>query len=125
MTNTMNRHNKLFNDYKTKQRIMNELQQKYLFKEGEKYTFYPIINNYIIKYNKPFFPSSTSTQIYYDKPSISINNLNNINRSYNNNAIKYIDTAPLEETYDVFNKRTTNRLKKSFQENPLLDCYLQ
>ena len=115
MTNAMNRHNKLFNDYKTKQRIMNELQQKYLFKEGEKYTFYPIINNYIIKYNKPFFPSSTNTQIYYDKPSICINNLNNINRSYNNNAIKYIDTTPLEESYDIFNKRTTNRLKKSFQ----------
>ena len=117
MTNGLNRHNKLFNDFKAKQRIINELQQKYLLKEGEKYTFYPIINNYIIKYNKPFFPTSTNTQIYYEQPSININNINNINKSCNDNIIKYYDTAPQEDPYSLYNNRGINRLKKSFQEN--------
>ena len=40
--------NKLFEDYKRKEEIINQLQQQYLLREREKYTFFPIINNYII-----------------------------------------------------------------------------
>ena len=58
-----NRYNKLFNDYKTKQIMLNELKQRYLFKEGEKYTFYPIINNFIIRYNRPYFPNLSNIMI--------------------------------------------------------------
>ena len=47
--------NKLFEDYKRKEAIINQLQQRYFLKEGEKYTFFPIINNYIIKYRNPCF----------------------------------------------------------------------
>ena len=47
--------NKLFEDYKRKEEIINQLQQQYFLKEGEKYTFFPIINNYIIKYRNPCF----------------------------------------------------------------------
>ena len=43
-----NRSNKLFNDYQKKQELINQLQQKYSLIEGEKCTFFPIINNYII-----------------------------------------------------------------------------
>ena len=43
--------------------MLNELKQRYLFKEGEKYTFYPIINNFIIRYNRPYFPNLSNIMI--------------------------------------------------------------
>ena len=117
IVNAANRHNKLFNDYKAKQRIINELQQKYLFKEGEKYTFYPIINNYIIKYNKPFFPNSTSSDIYYEEPSINNNYLSNTNKTNNITKINYLDSLSynIKPPSNFSNNKVTNKLKKSFQ----------
>ena len=65
---------KLFDDYQKKQEIINQLRQQYLYKEGEKYTFFPIINNYIIKYRNPFFINNVSTT--------EINNNKNIKNSF-------------------------------------------
>ena len=56
------RNNKLYIDYKVKQMMINELQKRFFFEEGEKYTFYPIINNYIIKCNRPYFPTLTGSE---------------------------------------------------------------
>ena len=60
------RYDKLFNDYKAKQKMLNILQQRYLYKEGEKYTFCPIINNYIIKYKGLYYPDSSNRDYSYE-----------------------------------------------------------
>ena len=81
--NICNRHNKLFNDYKKKQRMLNDLQQRYLSEEGEKYTFYPIINNYIIKYNRPYFPNFQNSDFFKQDP-LSYEYFNKLNNNQNN-----------------------------------------
>ena len=50
LNNEYKKNNKLFNDYIKKEELINKLRQQYLYQEGEKYTFYPIINNYIFKF---------------------------------------------------------------------------
>ena len=83
--------NKLFEDYKRKEEIINQLQQQYLLREGEKYTFFPIINNYIIKYRAPCFFNNTNKYSIteYDK---GIQNMN----------------------YSLFNGNTRNNSNKTF-----------
>ena len=83
--------NKLFEDYKRKEEIINQLQQQYLLREGEKYTFFPIINNYIIKYRAPCFFNNTNKYSIteYDK---GIQNMN----------------------YSLFNSNTSNNSNKTF-----------
>ena len=63
-------HNRLFKEYKFRQDMLNEMRQQYLYREGQKYTFIPIINNYIIKYKDNSKNISTDSQIY----SVSKNN---------------------------------------------------
>ena len=86
--------NKLFNNYKIKQIKLNDLQQRYLFIEGEKYIFFPIIKNYIIKYNRPCFPILPKSEIHnqenpltYNNYFIYINNTNNFNSISNFTSI--------------------------------------
>ena len=73
------RYDKLFNDYKEKQKMLNILQQRYLYKEGEKYTFCPIINNYIIKYKGLYCPDSTNRDNSYGNSCINHQNYNDMN----------------------------------------------
>ena len=73
------RHDKLFNDYKEKQKMLNILQQRYLYKEGEKYTFCPIINNYIIKYKDLNYPISTNRDYSIENSPIKQRNYNAMN----------------------------------------------
>ena len=73
------RYDKLFNDYKAKQKMLNILQQRYLYKEGEKYTFCPIINNYIIKYKGLYCPDSTNRDNSYGNSCINHQNYNDMN----------------------------------------------
>ena len=73
------RYDKLFNDYKAKQKMLNILQQRYLYKEGEKYTFCPIINNYIIKYKGLYCPDSTNRDNSYENSCINHQNYNDMN----------------------------------------------
>ena len=109
------RHNKLFNDYKAKQIMINELQQRYLFKEGEKYTFYPIINNYIIKYNKPYFPTLPNTEIYPQEIPLRSKYSNNFDSSENFKKINYFESISNDDNVFNYNKtETNNSLKKSF-----------
>ena len=109
------RHNKLFNDYKIKQIMLNELQQRYLSKECEKYTFYPIINNYIIKYNRPYFPNIPNTEIYYNDVNLSykyFNDTNNTNKTKNYSSIP----KDINLSYTYINNDNNKSTKKSLHK---------
>ena len=110
-----NRCNKLFNDYKVKQMMLNELQQRYLFIEGEKYTFFPIIKNYIIKYNRPYFPSLPKSEIHnQENPLNYYNSLNNTN---NFNSINNF-TSVSEDT--LFSKNKSSKKSYHKKKNGLI-----
>ena len=116
--NINSRHNKLFNDYKTKQYMLNELQQRYLTKEEEKYTFYPIINNYIIKYNRPYFPSIQNTDMYSHEPPLTYKYFNNTKNTNNHNKIKNNNSTIQEfnSPYIYTENQPNKSLKKSFNK---------
>ena len=95
--------------------MLNELQQRYLSKEGEKYTFYPIINNYIIKYNRPYFPTLPNTDIYQEDPLTYkyLNNLNNSNKHKTSNINMQENNIPYNNTEN----NTKKSSKKSLINN--------
>ena len=45
---------KLFDDYQKKQEIINQLRQQYLYKEGEKYTFFSLSGAEKSAFGRPF-----------------------------------------------------------------------
>ena len=107
-----NRCNKLFNDYKVKQMMLNDLQQRYLFIEGEKYTFFPIIKNYIIKYNRPYFPSLPKSEMNNQENLLNYNNyFNNLNSTSNYNSINNF-TSISEDTLFLKNKSSKKTYHK-------------
>ena len=91
---------KLFNDYKRKQELINQLQQQYASMEGEKYTFFPIINNYIIKYKNPC--------IINNKYAVTEYNNNILNKK---NSFSYYNNT-FNKTFDIKTKEK-NRYNKS------------
>ena len=78
-------HNRLFNDSKIKQKIINELNIKYSQLEGVKYTFIPTINkNYKIKtpknkktYNSCIMTPSIKKKDNFNKTHDKLNSINN------------------------------------------------
>ena len=111
----MTNNNKLFNDYKKKQDILNQLQQKYSYKEGLEYTFFPIINNYIIKYQNPCFINSS----YFDKFSLTNKHAiteyeNNIskNKSKSKNQNKKYNEFTMVKQREKTIKNNDNKNKK-------------
>lgn len=107
-----NRNVKLFNDYKRKEEMMNQLQQKYFYKEGEKYTFFPIINNYIIKYKNPCFfndkyaMSANNTQKFNFTTSLSTNSKKNF--FYKNERNKRFNKNQMIKRIEVINHNNSN-----------------
>ena len=91
---------KLFNDYKRKQELINQLQQQYASMEGEKYTFFPIINNYIIKYKNPCIINNKYAVTEYNN---NILNKKNSFSYYNNTFNKTFDIKTKEK--NRYNKR--------------------
>ena len=107
-----NRCNKLFNDYKVKQMMLNDLQQRYLFIEGEKYTCFPIIKNYIIKYNRPYFPILPKSEMNNQENLLNYNNyFNNLNSTSNYNSINNF-TSISEDTLFLKNKSSKKTYHK-------------
>ena len=141
--NKENKINKLFNDYQKKQEIINKLRQQYLYKEGEKYTFYPIINNYIIKfkYKNPYIINNeissfnTNTEInnkiamtepnnFFIKKKNIKENISNKQTRYNKNKIikriKLVNNDNNNINYSMkINKRSTPNftIKNKTEEN--------
>ena len=108
----------MFNNYKIKQIKLNDLQQRYLFIEGEKYIFFPIIKNYIIKYNRPCFPILPKSEIHnqenpltYNNYFIYINNTNNFNSISNFTSIS-------EDT--LFSKNKSSKKSYHKKKNGLI-----
>ena len=98
LNNEYKKNNKLFNDYIKKEELINKLRQQYLYQEGEKYTFYPIINNYIFKfkYKQPFF----------------INNNNKIAMTEPNKFFENKTYEKNNKSNDIFNQTRYNKNKK-------------
>ena len=95
---------KLFNDYQKKEEMINKLRQQYLYTEGEKYTFFPIINNYIFKFK-------------YKNPYI-INNISSQNSQLNN---KVAITEPNKFLVNKKNEKDNNILKqKRYNKNKII-----
>ena len=113
-----NRYNKLFNDYKTKQIMLNELQKRYLSKEGKKYTFYPIINNYIIRYNRQNFPNFGNTEIYYQEDPSTHKYYDGLNSKNNCKKTKDFDYIPqdINSQYNYIIKYNNKNKKISIQK---------
>ena len=99
-----NRSNKLFNDYQKKQELINQLQQKYSLIEGEKCTFFPIINNYIIKFNNPCIINNKYAVTEYNN---NILTKKNSFSNYKNNTFNISN-----KTFD-FKAKEKNRYNKS------------
>jgi hypothetical protein len=97
------KNNKLFEDFQKKQDIINNLRQKYLYKEGEKYTFFPVINNYFMKFK--------------------YRNINNIsNNGYNSNnkfSITEYDNKRFEKNKKI--KRIRISKNKSKKNNLIIN----
>ena len=98
-----NRSNKLFNDYQRKQELINQLQQKYSLIEGEKCTFFPIINNYIIKFNNPCIINNKYAVTEYNN---NILTKKNSFSNYKNNTFNISN-----KTFD-FKEKKKNRYNK-------------
>ena len=98
LNNEYKKNNKLFNDYIKKEELINKLRQQYLYQEGEKYTFYPIINNYIFKfkYKQPFF----------------INNNNKIAMTEPNKFFENKTYEKNNKSNNIFNQTRYNKNKK-------------
>ena len=99
-----NRSNKLFNDYQKKQELINQLQQKYSLIESEKCTFFPIINNYIIKFNNPCIINNKYAVTEYNN---NILTKKNSFSNYKNNTFNISN-----KTFD-FKAKEKNRYNKS------------
>ena len=118
LNNEYKKNNKLFNDYIKKEELINKLRQQYLYQEGEKYTFYPIINNYIFKfkYKQPYFinnnkismtePNKFFENKTYEKNNKS-NNIFNQTRYNKNKKIKRIKI--LNGNINKINYMTNNK----------------
>ena len=98
LNNEYKKNNKLFNDYIKKEELINKLRQQYLYQEGEKYTFYPIINNYIFKfkYKQPYF----------------INNNNKIAMTEPNKFFENKTYEKNNKSNNIFNQTRYNKNKK-------------
>ena len=99
LNNEYKKNNKLFNDYIKKEELINKLRQQYLYQEGEKYTFYPIINNYIFKfkYKQPFFINNNNNKIAMTEPNKFFEN-----KTYEKN----------NKSNNIFNQTRFNKNKK-------------
>ena len=99
LNNEYKKNNKLFNDYIKKEELINKLRQQYLYQEGEKYTFYPIINNYIFKfkYKQPFFINNNNNKIAMTEPNKFFEN-----KTYEKN----------NKSNNIFNQTRYNKNKK-------------
>ena len=122
LNNGNKRHNKLFNDYKTKQNLLNELQQRYLLKEGKKCTFFPIINNYIIKYKVPYISCAESREMFYDEPPLISKYYNNINNFYKNKKLETI-FHNLNIPYNNINNENSNDYQKTLKRKNICLTY--
>lgn len=103
-------HNRLFKEYKFRQDMLNEMRQQYLYREGQKYTFIPIINNYIIKYKDNSKNISTDSQIYSVSKNNSFlyNNFNEDNINYRNSNNKQNKSSFL---YSISDNKSINYKK--------------
>ena len=100
------KNNKLFDDFQKRQEIINNLRQKYLHKEGEKYTFFPVINNYFIKFKH--------------KNISHLNNITNIDNNYNNKlALTEYDNKRCEKNKKI--KRVRISRNKNNNNNLIIN----
>ena len=105
------KNNRLFDDFQKRQEIINNLRQKYLHKEGEKYTFFPVINNYFIKFK--------------NKNISNLNNISNIDNSYNNKfAITEYDNKRFEKNKKIKRVRLSRNKSKNNKDNYFLNNFL-
>mgnify|MGYP007101922331 CR=1 FL=1 len=105
------KNNRLFDDFQKRQEIINNLRQKYLHKEGEKYTFFPVINNYFIKFK--------------NKNISNLNNISNIDNSYNNKfAITEYDNKRFEKNKKIKRVRISRNKSKNNKDNYFLNNFL-
>ena len=98
--------------------MLNELQKRYLSKDGKTYTFYPIINNYIIRYNRPNFPNFTNTEIYYKEGPSAHKYHDGLNSKNNCKKTKDVDFIPQDINFQynyIINDNNKNT-KKSIQK---------
>ena len=149
LNNEYKKNNKLFNDYIKKEELINKLRQQYLYQEGEKYTFYPIINNYIFKfkYKQPYFinnnkilmtePNKFFENKTYEKNNKS-NNIFNQTRYNKNKKIKrikilngninkvnYIKNNKGSTPNFIINNKTESSLYKLKERNMTLKSLIQ
>ena len=149
LNNEYKKNNKLFNDYIKKEELINKLRQQYLYKEGEKYTFYPIINNYIFKfkYKQPYFInnnkiSMTEPNKFFENKTYEKNNKSNniFNQTrYNKNKkikrikilndninkINYIKNNKGSTPNFIINNKTESSLYKLKERNMTLKSLIQ
>ena len=149
LNNEYKKNNKLFNDYIKKEELINKLRQQYLYQEGEKYTFYPIINNYIFKfkYKQPYFInnnkiSMTEPNKFFENKTYEKNNKSNniFNQTrYNKNKkikrikilngninkINYITNNKGSTPNFIINNKTESSLYKLKERNMTLKSLIQ
>ena len=66
-------YDRLFNDYKIKELMRNELEKKYNSSEGNKYPFTPTINHVTLKYSSDRNESSPKNNEFVSQPPVSSN----------------------------------------------------
>ena len=150
LNNEYKKNNKLFNDYIKKEELINKLRQQYLYQEGEKYTFYPIINNYIFKfkYKQPYFINNnnkiamTEPNKFFENKTYEKNNKSNniFNQTrYNKNKkikrikilngninkINYIKNNKGSTPNFIINNKTESSLYKLKERNMTLKSLIQ
>ena len=149
LNNEYKKNNKLFNDYIKKEELINKLRQQYLYQEGEKYTFYPIINNYIFKfkYKQPYFInnnkiSMTEPNKFFENKTYEKNNKSNniFNQTrYNKNKkikrikilngninkVNYIKNNKGSTPNFIINNKTESSLYKLKERNMTLKSLIQ
>ena len=103
-------HNRLFNDSKIKQRIINELKIKYSQLEGVKYTFLPIINNNA-KIKTPKNNSIYNSCVI----SPSIKKFYNFNES--NNKLVTLNNETILQKQPTKNKTSQNFFSNKYKNN--------
>ena len=121
--NMFNIYNELFNDYKKKEKKLNELEYKFNKSEEKLYTFSPRINNGI-KIKKSFSKNSNKNK------SLEINIKNPLyGYSYRNNNIKYFN--PISDSlynindniikYETIDNERNNKIIINFLNNSRKD----
>ena len=134
--NSYNRYNQLFNDYKKKEKIINELKYKFNKSEEKLYTFSPKINSFIMnkqksikkdknksfdsKIKNPLFGIGRRTNNNYSYDMKHINDLikyETIQYDSNNNIIMdFLNTTRINNGTNniLYNKKTYNNFNNNF-----------